>query len=215
MNLAAHDMEQLIGEHHALMRYYGQAQWRCSELVRAQAAEIESLRAQAMRLRAAVIVRDTALAWAQEHRVALQATIPGLPKRVTLARHIDALLARIQDLMRERLQWKGREAPEQQAAMGALPSAERGQPADQAEDGGQVEDLAGLEASLVAADLVICQTGCLSHGAYWRVQDHCKRTGKACVLVEQPDAVRIVRIHKPPIRSSTAEAASTQKRALP
>jgi hypothetical protein len=26
------------------------------------------------------------------------------------------------------------------------------------------------------------------------VQDHCKRTGKACVLVEQPEAVRIVRI---------------------
>ena len=53
-----------------------------------------------------------------------------------------------------------------------------------------------LEASLVAADLVICQTGCLSHGEYWRVQDHCKRTGKTCVLVEQPEAVRIVRIHK-------------------
>jgi hypothetical protein len=34
----------------------------------------------------------------------------------------------------------------------------------------------------------------MSHGAYWRVQDHCKRTGKACVLVEQPDALRIVRI---------------------
>jgi hypothetical protein len=53
-----------------------------------------------------------------------------------------------------------------------------------------------LEASLVAADLVICQTGCLSHGEYWRVQDHCKRTGKTCVLVEQPEAVRIVRIHR-------------------
>jgi hypothetical protein len=26
------------------------------------------------------------------------------------------------------------------------------------------------------------------------VQDHCKRTGKACVLVEQPEALRIVRI---------------------
>ena len=53
-----------------------------------------------------------------------------------------------------------------------------------------------LEASLVAADLVICQTGCLSHGEYWRVQDHCKRTGKTCVLVAQPEAVRIVRIHR-------------------
>ena len=53
-----------------------------------------------------------------------------------------------------------------------------------------------LEASLVAADLVICQTGCLSHGEYWRVQDHCKRTGKTCVLVDQPEALRIVRIHR-------------------
>ena len=54
-----------------------------------------------------------------------------------------------------------------------------------------------LEASLVAADLVICQTGCLSHGAYWRVQDHCCRTGKQCVLVAQPDATKVVRVHRP------------------
>ncbi len=53
-----------------------------------------------------------------------------------------------------------------------------------------------LDASLAAADLVICQIGCFSRGAFWRVQDHCKRTGKSCVLVEQPDAVRIVRIHQ-------------------
>lgn len=53
-----------------------------------------------------------------------------------------------------------------------------------------------LEACLVEEHLVICQTGCLSHGEYWRVQDHCKRTGKTCVLVEQPEAVRIVRIDR-------------------
>ena len=60
------------------------------------------------------------------------------------------------------------------------------------------DDAAGLEASLRAADLVICQTGCLSHGAYWRVQDHCQRTGKACVLVQQPRALRILRIQEAP-----------------
>lgn len=54
-----------------------------------------------------------------------------------------------------------------------------------------------LEGRLYEADLVICQTGCLSHGAYWRVQNHCKRTGKICLLVEQPDALRIVRIQQP------------------
>ncbi|MBP7566532.1 MAG: DUF2325 domain-containing protein [Burkholderiaceae bacterium] len=47
-----------------------------------------------------------------------------------------------------------------------------------------------LEAALVAADLVICQTGCLGHDAYWRVQDHCRRTGKTCVLVDLPQAPR-------------------------
>ena len=53
-----------------------------------------------------------------------------------------------------------------------------------------------VEASAREAQAVICQTGCLSHGEYWRVQDHCQRTGKTCVLVEQPDALRIVRIHR-------------------
>ena len=42
-----------------------------------------------------------------------------------------------------------------------------------------------LEASRTAADWVICQTGCLSHGAYWRDDGHCQRTGKNCVA---PDA---------------------------
>ncbi len=39
---------------------------------------------------------------------------------------------------------------------------------------------ARLDATLAAADAdaVICQTGCVSHNAYWRVKDHCKRTGK-------------------------------------
>lgn len=53
------------------------------------------------------------------------------------------------------------------------------------------EDRAALEDVLVAADLVICQTGCVSHDAYWRVQDHCKRTGKQCVLVDQPTAIKV------------------------
>ena len=66
--------------------------------------------------------------------------------------------------------------------------------------------LALLEASLAAADLVICQTGCLSHGAYWRVQDHCRRTGKQCVLVAQPDALeKVVRLHRSPALSQHTE----------
>ena len=40
---------------------------------------------------------------------------------------------------------------------------------------------------------MICQTGCVSHNAYWRVKDHCKRTGKRCVFVETPSAAGLQR----------------------
>jgi hypothetical protein len=53
-------------------------------------------------------------------------------------------------------------------------------------DGGAEHKPAQLEPQLAAADLVICQTGCISHDAYWRVKDHCKRHGKRCVFVETP-----------------------------
>ena len=55
-------------------------------------------------------------------------------------------------------------------------------------DGGIEDSAALLDASLAAADLVICQTGCISHSAYWRVKNHCKRTGKQCVFVDNPSA---------------------------
>lgn len=60
-------------------------------------------------------------------------------------------------------------------------------------DGGAEDNPAQLEASLAAADLVICQTGCISHDAYWRVKDHCKRSGKRCVFVEKPSASSLER----------------------
>jgi hypothetical protein len=53
-------------------------------------------------------------------------------------------------------------------------------------DGGDEDNSARLDDTLGAADLVVCQTGCISHGAYWRVKDHCKRTGKPCLFVETP-----------------------------
>lgn len=60
-------------------------------------------------------------------------------------------------------------------------------------DGGDEEAAGRLDAHLAAADLVICQAGCISHGAYWRVKDHCKRTGKPCVFVERPSASGLLR----------------------
>ena len=53
-------------------------------------------------------------------------------------------------------------------------------------DGGDEDSSARLDDTLGAADLVVCQTGCISHGAYWRVKDHCKRTGTPCLFVETP-----------------------------
>lgn len=53
-------------------------------------------------------------------------------------------------------------------------------------DGGTEDNASQLDATLAAADLVICQSGCISHNAYWRVKDHCKRTGKRCVFLDQP-----------------------------
>jgi hypothetical protein len=53
-------------------------------------------------------------------------------------------------------------------------------------DGGSEDNASQLDATLAAADLVICQSGCISHNAYWRVKDHCKRTGKRCVFLDQP-----------------------------
>ncbi len=60
-------------------------------------------------------------------------------------------------------------------------------------DGGMEDNQSLLDSSLAAADLVICQTGCISHNAYWRVKEFCKRTGKRCVFVENPSVSSLAR----------------------
>ncbi|GAB2901799.1 hypothetical protein GCM10027046_33540 [Uliginosibacterium flavum] len=60
-------------------------------------------------------------------------------------------------------------------------------------DGGIEDRFGQLDSALGAADLVICQTGCISHNAYWRVKDHCKRTGKRCAFVQTPSAAGLAR----------------------
>ena len=185
------NIQQLAHEHQVLLRGYGHAQLRSSELLCLQAQEIERLQRLVIRQRAALMAKETQLLWAREEREALEKAIPGLSRRVTLARRVESLLVRVQDLLRERARWQRQTA---------APVAQPAMPAAAADAGaGPLEpeqDAEAFEASLREADLVICQTGCLSHGEYWRVQDHCQRTGKTCVLVEQPDALRIVRIHR-------------------
>ncbi|MFY2992390.1 DUF2325 domain-containing protein [Achromobacter xylosoxidans] len=223
MTLVFQAPNSLHREHAALLVAYGQAQARCSRLLSAQAQRIQCLEAEVFKLRAAVIQRDTALAWAREDRAALEGAIPGLPRRVALARRVAQLMERVQNLMRERLAWQDRAAqarahPLDSAAEPTVPAAviaaatlrEKsvlcvGEDAMALMLTRKVVEMAGgrylghcggestngdtLEASLVAADLVICQTGCVSHGAYWRVKDHCTRTGKQCVLVDKPEAL--------------------------
>lgn len=60
-------------------------------------------------------------------------------------------------------------------------------------DGGRENNARQLDASLAAADLVICQTGCISHHAYWRVKDHCKRHNKRCVFLDKPSMSTLAR----------------------
>ncbi len=60
-------------------------------------------------------------------------------------------------------------------------------------DGGMEENLGRLEGSIAAADAVICQAGCISHNAYWRVKEQCKRTGKPCLYLKTPSLSTFVR----------------------
>ncbi|MFT3930890.1 MAG: DUF2325 domain-containing protein [Spongiibacteraceae bacterium] len=60
-------------------------------------------------------------------------------------------------------------------------------------DGGVEENIARLVTSIAAADLIICQTGCISHDAYWRVKDQCKRTGKQCIYIDNPSPSSLAR----------------------
>jgi hypothetical protein len=81
-------------------------------------------------------------------------------------------------------------------------------------DGGLEDNASALDANLAAADLVICQTGCISHNAYWRVKDFCKRTGKQCVYVENPSASSLERglalVSTPNAQGVSLEESSSQ-----
>ena len=170
-------MHSLSEEFLVLCRQLGEAQTRCSAALAEQAVELEQLRAEVVRLRAAVVVRDTRLALAQDDLAQLQAAQPGLRRRRDMARHIATLAERIASLSRECLRWRLQ-------AVAAAPEEQGIAPAPAAAVDGT--DNPALDSSLAAADLVICQTGCISHDEYWRVQDHCRRTGKPCILMDQP-----------------------------
>lgn len=59
-------------------------------------------------------------------------------------------------------------------------------------DGGIEHNQHRLDANLAAADCVMCQTGCISHTAYWCVKNYCKKTGKRCVYLDKPSVSAFV-----------------------
>ena len=67
-DLAAH-------EHCALMRLYAETQTRCSAHISEQHRHIEQLQATIFQLRAQAVIRETALCWERETRLALQAQL--------------------------------------------------------------------------------------------------------------------------------------------
>lgn len=75
-------------------------------------------------------------------------------------------------------------------------------------DGGKEESIGRLEAVISAADAVICQTGCISHNAYWRVKEQCKRTGKPCTFVGNPSLSSFLQVLD---HLTTSETEETEK----
>ena len=185
-------MHTLSQEFLALCRQLGEAQTRCSEVVAAQAAELEWLQREVVRLRAAVIVRDTQLELARAAlEDARQAQPPGQARRKDMARHIRMLAERVVSLSRECLRWRLQVTVQDVSEPAVRSQDEAVAPAAHPMPGHQPPR--ALDESLAAADLVICQTGCISHNAYWRVKDHCKRTGKPCVFVDNPGSASLKR----------------------
>jgi len=194
-------------ERDVLLRRYAEVQVRCSALLAERQAALDRAEADVMRLRAECMVRITQWAIERDRRLAMEDAAPGLPRRLQLLQVIENLRDRVQVLTRERLRHQlgartvvqcpsscqspgtGLEAPF--ASHGVQPDPAGGSDAE------SLPDTVLFEASLRAADMVICQTGCISHGDYWRIQDHCKRTGKVCVMVTDGEPEQFVMREEP------------------
>ena len=197
-------------ERSVLLRYLGQVQQRVGRQFEELRAELRSelqaeLQAehdaecrvladqlaarddQLLALRGQLMVRDTALDLLREELAELRRQVPGLAGRQELVRLLDIQAERIVALERERnaALWRAERESLRAREAAAGPGTVAILSADLV---AALPDEAQLTEALAAADLVLCQTGCLSHDDYWRVQDYCARSGKRCLLLAKEDA---------------------------
>ncbi len=226
-------MQALNDENGVLTRELARVQERSTRLLQERSHAMEQQAAELLRMRAALLGRDTLIEYLKAEIQELEAAVPGLKTRQQQSQETRLHLARIADLERSLHRTQQQLAIERQRAAQALsiaqpspnpgiapdseaPSLEPAPPQQSQavlcvggrqaavpiyrqliertggrflhHDGGEEDAAAKLDASLAAADLVICQTGCISHDAYWRVKEHCKRLGKRCVFVDKPSS---------------------------
>ncbi len=184
----------LFNEHGVLARELARLQERCTRVMAEKLAEIDALNAQLLRLRAVSIARQSQTAFLADDLARLEAQNAQLRQQLTEAWALRGLGDDADQPAPLAPQHGG--APRQKTILcvggrnANMPSYREviekagGQFAHH--DGGLEDRQGALDDVLAAADLVICQTGCISHNAYWRVKDFCKRTGKQCVFVENP-----------------------------
>lgn len=207
----------------AALRELAALQERQRRLQEERTAELELLQAQAMRLRAELIGRDSLLASLRAELERLRASAPDLASRAELAQRLADATERNRELARRLSEqaWAEARRPAAEASSSPVPAEPPVTAAPEPDapplvdkavlcvggrdsavtvyrelverhggrfvhhDGGREDGTRQLDAVLGAADLVICQTGCMSHNAYWLVKNHCKRTGKPCVYLER------------------------------
>lgn len=95
------EMGTLAQEHRALVALYGQVQARCSAQLREQAWRIDHLEAEVMRLRAAVIVQKTALAYAGRDRGTAEPAGGRMQGGRDARRRLQVLVDRLQALLKD------------------------------------------------------------------------------------------------------------------
>jgi uncharacterized protein DUF2325 len=157
-------VEVLTRENRTLAWAFTKAQERSVQQQAEAAAALESLQGELMRARAALIAKDTLIA-------TLRAELePPVPEAQARSRNAGRRILCIGERLEAFNDWR------------EMAQREGGRFEHLAE----IEHTSGFDASLAAADMVICQTGCLSHNAHWRVENHCRRHGKRCLFVDRP-----------------------------